>query len=116
MSSVRPSSSRSRACPRGDDGLGRPDLQLRFLGQTRNVAGLDEPTVVVENGLIRIRRQPIDRRWSTRTTAWSVASDGDDLILRRVAGDLGDPSPGHGAGEWLMVSGTPRAVIVAIPR
>jgi hypothetical protein len=90
-----------------DDGLGRPDIELRFVDAVTDAERLDEAEVRTEERWIRVRRAPLDRVWGLRgDDSWTIDDAGSEVALRRSQAS---------ANEWLVVLGVPRARLVAVP-
>jgi hypothetical protein len=92
------------------DFLEREDLELRFLNYAQPEGALDEPQVTREGKLVRVRRTLQGRRMNPayleEPRPWVLRREGGDLLLRRKA---------HDGDEWLLVAGTPRAVLLCVP-
>jgi hypothetical protein len=89
-----------------DEGLGRPDIELRFLDAVTDAERLDQADVRTEDGWIRVRRAPLDRVWGLQGRGWELEEHGPELALRRTEAST---------NEWLAVLGVPSARLVAVP-
>ena len=85
--------------------LGRDDIELRQVGRTSRVSSLGQPEVRVEGDSLRVSRPPIERTFGSRD-GWTLTNDGDDVLVHRE---------GASDGEWLLVAGAPRSVLIRLP-
>ncbi len=85
--------------------LGRDDLELLQVSRTEHVRELGQPRVSVEGEWLRVMRPPLERVFGERN-GWELRAAGDDALVRRE---------GAGPNEYLLVAGTPRSILVALP-